>query len=90
MPLLNRTLCCLSTPHKDPVTKLALSVNVVMPNTGIEPATLRPLARSFNQLSFAAALQMNGLAAFSCYETDDQQLTYKGKSSRVISSMYGS
>ena len=32
---------------------------------------------------------MNGPAGLNCYETDDQQLTYKSKSSRVISSMYG-
>ena len=31
---------------------------------------------------------MNGLTGLSCYETDDQQLTYKSKSSHVISSMY--
>ena len=30
------------------------------------------------------------LAGLSCYETDDQQLTCKRKSSRVISSIYGS
>ena len=35
---------------------LSLGHNDVMPNTGIEPATLRSLARCSNQLSYAATM----------------------------------
>ena len=57
---MEQTLVLSSTPHKKPVRKLALSVfpnghNDVIPSTGIEPPTMRSLARRFNQPSYAAA-----------------------------------
>ena len=43
-PLWNMSFTCLFQEHND-----------VMPNTGIEAATLRSLARRSNQVSYAAA-----------------------------------
>ena len=49
-----------NTSQEISVKYLSQRYNDVMPNTGIEPATLRSLSRRFNQLSYAAAKQCCG------------------------------